>query len=56
MKIEPKIMESHKILSVVYAGDKGKYIVPSKDFPKLMKDITKNEIKRNGPQVNVPNL
>ena len=56
VKIEPKIMESHRIFKVVDADGKGKYIVPSRDFPKLMKDITQNEIKRNGARVNVPNL
>jgi hypothetical protein len=56
VKIEPKIMEEHKLFKAVNPNTDGKYIVPSRDFPKLMKDITKKEIKRNGPLVNMPTL
>lgn len=56
LKIEPKIMESHKIFKTVYPDSDGKYILPSKNFPEIMKEITKQEIKRNGPKVNTPNL
>lgn len=56
VKIEPKIMESHKIFKIVSADGKGKYIVPSNDFHEIMEDITRKEVERNGPKVNVPNL
>ncbi|MBN1974259.1 MAG: DUF4056 domain-containing protein [Sedimentisphaerales bacterium] len=56
LKIEPKIWESRRLLKIVYPDGNGKYIVPSKHFPALMKDIINGEIRRNGPEVNVPNL
>ncbi len=56
VKIEPKIMEGSRIFKVIYPFGNGKYIVPSKHFPEIMKEITKQELKRNGPKVNTPNL
>ena len=46
VKIKPKIMEEHKLFKAIDPNGDTKYIVPSRDFPKLMKDITKKEIKR----------
>ena len=56
IKIAPKIAEGCKLLSIVYPDGKGEYIVPSLHFPVIMKDILEKEIKRNGPEVNIPNL
>lgn len=56
VKIEPKVRVKQKLLRIVYPDGKGKFIVPSKHFPELMKDIIKKEKLRNGPQVDVPNL
>ncbi|MBN2180978.1 MAG: DUF4056 domain-containing protein [Sedimentisphaerales bacterium] len=56
VEIEPKIMESHKILKLVYPDGDGKNIIPSEHFPIIMKYITEEEIKKFGREVNVPNL
>jgi hypothetical protein len=56
LKIRPDIFESKKILKVAYPEGNGKYIIPSKHFPEIMKDITMKEKARNGNEVNVPNL
>lgn len=54
--IEPKVRIKKKLLRVAYPDGKGKYIEPAAQFPEFMRDIINNEKKRNGKDVDVPNL
>ncbi|MFC1781355.1 hypothetical protein ACFLZ8_03735 [Planctomycetota bacterium] len=49
-------MENYKLLQLIFPDGEGKFIVPSTHFREIMKDITNKEIKRYGPEVNVPKL
>jgi hypothetical protein len=56
LEIEPKIMESNKLLKIIYPDGGGKYVRPSIHFPLIMEHITNVEIGKYGPEVIIPEL
>jgi len=54
LEIEPRILESYKILRVIYPNGGGKYVNPSIHYPVIMEYINRIEIDRCGPEVFVP--
>jgi hypothetical protein len=54
LEIKPGILESYKILRLIYPNGEGKFVNPPKHFPVIMEYINKIEIEKYGPKVLVP--